>query len=269
MIKRTMKKTFTLLITFIGILTLTYSTLAFTITTPSYKADSTHLGTSTSNGSTQNFNNIRTTTTHQQGSNKDVTSPTYKANSGWFNLTVRTVLTADAALSDVSCSKDNLTTVQNCESLSYGDTITHFNATCSAGTGIDNVTFLLYNLEDNTTQFDNISYTYQINNNFIFNASYYIQDSGNWTLNVSCFANSIAVNSSKWRLPFGWLNISVLSPTGDIDAEKFNTFTFESLVECVGGECGDVNVTLDPQPQVETIEEKDLGLLGNFISSFL
>ncbi|MFC1769168.1 hypothetical protein ACFLZX_05380 [Nanoarchaeota archaeon] len=231
----------------IGMLLLVVSlAYAFDAETSSFSIDSFHQGSSGSNGSTTNFV-TRDTLTYEQGGNDDGETTSFEFNSGWFNLSLILVTDNIATINSVECSNDS-TNYYPCTNITYNMTITHIRVNCTAtGDNISNVRFNLFNQEDNTSYIDNVSYTYNTSDFFIYNASYLVQDSGNWNLTITCRAENNATQEQAWFLPWGLLNITLVTPVANTVAQLYEIFTFQSRVECEQGECGIINVTLDPE----------------------
>ncbi len=219
---------------------------AFEIATSSYSVDSFHHGSMGNDISTGN-NFARSTTTYEQGSNKDASTSNYKFNSGWFNITVTTETLGNTTINSVECSNDTIN-YYSCANMSYQNNITHIRVNCTAESGsISEVKYTLFNSPDNTNYIDNVSYTYQDGDYYILNSSYLIQDSGDWNLTVTCYGSGNDVDSTLWQLAWGWLDITLIQPAIDTSVQIYKFFTFQSRVECVSGECGTAEVTLDPK----------------------
>ena len=248
-----MKKTIFLIIFLISITTAS----AFTITSPNFKAESTHLGISASNFSTPTYNHISSLTTHQQPSNKNVTTPNFKLNSGFFNITVTPNVVNDVEIIAWECSNNNASSYTDCTNIVYADTITNIRTECSSGDDVSDVKFDLYNSPDNIYYIQDESYTFRVDDNFTLNTSFFVQDSGDWSLNITCTGNNNnPTNSTDWAIPWGTLNISIISPIGDIQGPLNRLINITTRVECIIGECGDVNVTLDPKkPTTQAIKD--------------
>src|SRR3989344_3626255 len=80
--------------------------LAGEITTDSYSIDTHHTGTATSGNSSTGSYGFRYTTTYEQGSNRDVASVSYSANSGWLNNSLYT--NNDELAEELVCDSNNL-----------------------------------------------------------------------------------------------------------------------------------------------------------------
>ena len=163
------------------------------------------------------------------------------------------------SVGNIQCSNDTANYF-GCDTLSYGTNITHIRATCTnLAANIDEVRFTLFNEEDNVNYVNNVSSTFNVSEIFTYNSSFVLQDSGNWTLSVSCSSGGNLESSAvNFSLPFGNISIALLDPLADMSVLLNEFFTFSANVTCVGGECGVVNVTLDPEEvicsEVETCE---------------
>ena len=267
--KQTLMQKYNLI--FIGILLvltlfLISSAFALTINTTSFNVDSIHLGTSgTGNISTTNYQ-ARDTITYQQASTSNLQTTSYTANSGWFFIESTSV--GEVNITDIFFSNEsvfNFSNVFNSANITYDMNLTYIGVNCTAATGnVVNVTFSLFNTEDNITYINTTGYTYRLNESgnftdlYILNASFQVRDSGNWTLNVSCFASGGGLtdkDANIWEIAWGAIQINLIQPLVDTSVQIYEFFTFSANVTCSGGECGIVNVTLDPE-EVNCVEEE-------------
>jgi len=236
------------------------SVSAINISTSSYSVNSTHLGTSgTGNISTTNYQ-ARDTITYQQAGTRNIVTTSYTANSGWFSVATQTV--GSVNITNIFFSNEsvfNYSNVFNSANITYDINLTYIGVNCTALSGsVANVTFSLFNTEDNITYVNETGYTYNIGSLYIYNASYQIRDSGNWTLNVTCSASSGGQtdrDASLWEIAWGTIVINLINPVIDRAVQLYQFFTFSANVTCTGGECGFVNVTLDPY-EVGCVEEE-------------
>ena len=245
---------------------------ALTINTTSYTVNSTHLGASGSGNITTSSYNARDTITYQQAGTRNVLTTSYQANSGWFTVEAKEV--GSVNVTEIFFSNEtvfNYSNVFNQSEITYNMTLEYIGVNCTPITGsVVNVTFRLYNVEDNTDYINTTGYTYQVNESgnltslYILNASYRIRDSGNWTLNVSCYASGGGLtdrDASLWEIAWGVIQINLIQPLIDTSVQIYQFFTFSANVTCSGGECGIVNVTLDPEEchEVESCENITIG----------
>ncbi len=237
-----------LLLTFLLLLSIFSFTFGYVGNSSSYQITSIHTGTVGGSGTSSSYSQ-RFTTTYQQPSGSGETT-SYELNVGWFGLT--TVVNGNATINSVECSNDTIH-YYSCDRMLYGMNITHIRVNCTSLTSnITDVRFTLYNRPDNISYINNVSYTYRIGDYYILNSSFLLVDSGEWNLTVVCEANtsppSMDVNTTVWNLPFGHINITVLSPPNGSEVIQNQMFEYHVLVQCIGGECGIVNLTLDPEP---------------------
>jgi hypothetical protein len=151
-------------------------------------------------------------------------------------------------MNGVECSNDTAN-YYSCTQMQYNANVTHIKVNCSAeNSNVTTVSFRMYNTPDTTYYINQTNYTYKSGDLYILNSSYKLQDSGEWNLTVTCgnSAGNSTTNSTNWTLPWGWVNVSLVSPSSDANVTKDQFFAFTSSVRCERGECGTVNVTLDP-----------------------
>ena len=166
-----------------------------------------------------------------------------------YTLTIADV--GNITINSWSCSNDSTVNWYDCSDMKSGMNITHMRANATIENGIiANVKFNLYNLEDNVSYISNEVYTYKSGDYYVLNSSYEIRDSGNWTLNVTGISVNVVVNSTAWEIDWGSLAIDWVNPLANRAIQIYELFTFEANVSCSGGECGVVNVTLDPEEVV-------------------
>jgi hypothetical protein len=168
-------------------------------------------------------------------------------NIGWFNLTYDAGVVT-LTMNGVECSNDTAN-YYSCTQMQYNANVTHIKVNCSAeNSNVTTVSFRLYNTPDTTYYINQTNYTYKSGDLYILNSSYKLQDSGEWNLTVTCgnSAGNSTTNSTNWTLPWGWVNVSLVSPSSNTNVTKDQFFTFRSSVRCERGECGTANVTLDP-----------------------
>ena len=188
-------------------------------------------------------------------------------NIGWassnYSLAIRN-LTSDIILSDLSCSEDSAASWKDCDSFSYGEEITHIRVKASLDIGnISSVKFNLYNVDDNSSYIENASSTYNASNYYVLNSSYDLVDSGNWTLVAYATeedGNATSTNSS-WNFSYGWFNVTLVNPSVNTNVTYHGLFNFNISVGCFGGECDEINLTLDPEEmnvsENETVVENE------------
>ncbi|NJL44113.1 MAG: hypothetical protein HC945_02230, partial [Nitrosarchaeum sp.] len=135
-----------------------------------------------------------------------------------------------------------------CDSLLYQDDFAAVRTNCTSQSGgsITNVTFTFRNINDNKIYFS-ATETSLTGGYFLHDpADFTLSDSGDFSLSITCRENPETTEDINWTIPFGNLTATVLAPTFDQDIPYAGTFVFTSRVTCTGGECGDINFTLDP-----------------------
>ncbi len=73
-----------------------------------------------------------------------------------------------------------------------------------------------------------------------------IYDSGLFNLHITCRENPVMEEDINWSIPYGNLSAQLISPSTHVNVTRNRFFNFTARVTCSGGECGDVNATLDP-----------------------
>jgi len=239
---------------------------AVDVSTTSYSVDSYHLGSAGDDLNTSSYS-VRFTTTYQQAGTKSGSTASYTFNSGWFNVSVsvQAEVTGNATINQVFFSNEsifNYSNVFNQSEIVYDMNLNYIGTNCTAQTGsIDNVTFRLFNVEDNVNYINTTAYTFNTTGDlYVLNSSYQIRDSGNWTLFVSCqgSSGSPVTNTTLWEIAWGTIQVNLINPVVDTTVQIYQFFTFSANVTCSGGECDVINVTLDPEevPVEETPAEE-------------
>jgi hypothetical protein len=136
-----------------------------------------------------------------------------------------------------------------CSQIHYGETITRVraNVTDTDGT-ISSVRFRLLNLPDSQEFFNNIG-TNAGSGWYIYdNSDLLIQNSGDFRLTVTATDDDTAQSSadSTWLVPWGTLSASLINPAQNCSVYQNQAFIFQARLTCQGGECGDIQATLDP-----------------------
>lgn len=162
-------------------------------------------------------------------------------------------------INEVQC-QENGSTWALCSNVAFLDYLTAVRVNCTDADGsISNVTFLFNNTEDTYIYFNNVTTTYD-NGWWVFNNSdITMNNSGTFNLYVTCTDNTSvsATDLTNWTLPWGTLSVSLVDPTSNTNVEYNQFFSFTAQVQCIGGECGNVEATLDPI----TTETADAGLI--------
>ncbi len=153
-------------------------------------------------------------------------------------------------ISNIQCEINSAGNWQLCNTILYGSVVQQVRTNCTDSDGsVLSVNFTLHNTEDNSDLIFGVGnqnvnvWTYDIPN-----PDYTTTDSGGMTFTVACQDNAGAVttNTSLWTILFGTLSSSLVYPTASVNVTQNQFFWFNSSVTCSGGECGNVNATLDP-----------------------
>ena len=153
----------------------------------------------------------------------------------------------ELGISNIECQKNNSIWI-NCSDIKYNDNLTKIRVNCTNyDIGNKNVTWVnitFKNVVKNTTIF---------NSNASFSSGYWVYDnndiimnSGEFSINVTCGNQT---NMTKkyvgLSIPFGNLEPYLIYPTKNKSVTRNEFFNFTSGVRCVGGDCGNVNATLN------------------------
>ena len=151
---------------------------------------------------------------------------------------------------DVECEINTSDNWQPCTSALWNQTILRVRANCtSSASEVSYVTFNLTNVPDSATKINSSNATSHSGDYWIYNNSdLKIADSGKWNLTIGCYdVYSVSdTNTTSWIVPWGVLNATWVSPTTHTNVSQNASTGFISRVECLIGECGDINVTIDP-----------------------
>lgn len=162
---------------------------------------------------------------------------------------------------------------QPCTNLGYGESLMEMRSNCSDSDGtVSSVFFELRNVEDSKVIVDG----YGINGlgnvwNFDF-ANFALNDSGNMELGVTCLDNlgGIGTSTNSWFVNWGQLVSVINSPSSvSTNVSQYSTFLFNTGFTCVGGECGNVTVTLDPTVQIAIAQGSDDVCVGHANSNYM
>ncbi|MBU0758374.1 MAG: DUF2341 domain-containing protein, partial [Nanoarchaeota archaeon] len=153
-------------------------------------------------------------------------------------------------INNVQCAINTTTNWQNCAATLWNDTITQVRVNCTdSDADVSYVTFNLTNVPDSATKFISINATTVSGDWWIYdNSDYKISDSGQFNLTTVCFDESSNSDSNltTWSIAWGYLNASWITPTSSTNISQYAFSTFTSTVTCLQGECGYINVTIDP-----------------------
>ncbi len=135
-----------------------------------------------------------------------------------------------------------------CSSATYYKNFSAVRTNCSSPSGMMNATFNLTNIPDNNLFYNNLT-TVNSSGYLTFDQQdINITDSGEWRLYVKCIdANSqIVTGLANWTVAWGSLSAVLVNPDSNTNVQQKAFFSFSSKVTCSGGECGNINATLDP-----------------------
>jgi hypothetical protein len=159
------------------------------------------------------------------------------------------------------------------------------NRTITVDTIAPNITLITPENESEWNTSSTVTFTYNVTDALspITNCSLYVNESymqdndsisstqntfqqqlgdGNYTWFVYCLDQSgNSQNSSTYNLsvlvPYGSLNVSWITPIANINVNHNEFFLMTVNVSCEGGDCGNVTITLDPEPINETNETEE------------
>ena len=142
----------------------------------------------------------------------------------------------------------------NCTTIKFGNTITAIRTSCysqNLGNNVSNISYMLMDIEQNITYF-NITTANNTGGYFIYNLSstgnLTITDSGSYNLDIICRDIKESNQDINWTVPWGNYSVALLSPNVPTNVTQNRFFNFSVNVSCIGGECGNASVTLDPAP---------------------
>ncbi|MGV8162915.1 MAG: CARDB domain-containing protein [Candidatus Nanoarchaeia archaeon] len=160
------------------------------------------------------------------------------------NVTI--LLTSPPVVNSIQCMEFG--SWVNCSNLGFNDVLQGVRVNCTSSSGVvSNVTFNFSNTPDAQTYFKETVYT-STAGFWVYNETVTLNNSGEFRVDVLCADNNSQSTSSyvSWSLPWGTINISLINPSSNAFVEQNDFFNFSAQIECVGGECGRVEVTLDP-----------------------
>jgi hypothetical protein len=153
-------------------------------------------------------------------------------------------------LRDVQCEENN-SFWEDCSGIAYGDVLTRVRVNCtSLNSTLVSASFSLENMPDLRYFYLNSSNTSAGGGMLVYdNVDLPVEDSGVWNLTASCrdLSGESTTGSVVWEVPWGTLEGYLIEPDSSINASRHSFFRFSSGVRCLGGECGSVNATLDPE----------------------
>jgi len=157
-----------------------------------------------------------------------------------------TIITDEPVINKIECN--NGTNWINCSDIGYADNLHQVRANVTdIADNINLVNFGLKNINDDKTLFMG-SHNYNEGDWHYYTYDNKIVDSGEFNLTVTAYdSNDYTVTDNvNWTIDWGILNVSLINAS-DRNVTKNSEFTMGARVECVGGECGDVEVGLDPE----------------------
>ena len=119
------------------------------------------------------------------------------------------------------------------------------------------VNFTVCEVYDDVCRFSDMNFTSIEGGYYVYdNIDQVIDDSGDW--NASVIAGNSTHNSEitqTWSVPWGWLDVDIITPTTNISVVQNNTFNLTAKVTCMGGECASEGETLklwaDPSGKIK------------------
>ena len=177
-----------------------------------------------------------------------------------YSSNVSILASVPPVISAISCLKNNAIWVP-CSSIIYNTTLSKVSANCTSRLNTPvSVWFNLTNVDDSHSFFSGTTYDNSSGLWVFDNPDVLITDSGVFNLSVVCAdANGTSgYSSTNWTVPWGVLTVTLISPNSSINVTSRQFFNFTSRVTCTGGECGNINVTLDPYKEYFYSFENDM-----------
>ncbi|MCK4999108.1 MAG: hypothetical protein KAS23_06225, partial [Anaerohalosphaera sp.] len=155
----------------------------------------------------------------------------------------------------------------DCQSVLYGDNLQkiRINSTDPQGDTPD-VNLRLTNVPDSHNYVD--SPVAGTGGNYIYDTNLIINDSGQWQIEVNSTDSegNTTTEIINWNVPWGRMEGTIASPTGDLTVNKSDSFDVSGTIECLDGECPDAKVTLRLNEPVELFYDdgspEDYGDIG-------
>ncbi|MBS3052067.1 MAG: hypothetical protein J4428_01695 [Candidatus Aenigmarchaeota archaeon] len=196
----------------------------------------------------------------------------------WKNITsMRTdtttvIIQEPSNITALECEINSTGRWERCQNLTYSSTLLRTRVLCPSYVNVTSMSMKLQNVEDNALLNSASNTSVGADNYWLVANNYQITDSGTMNLTVSCYVNN-ALHSSrtvKWFIPFGTLKPIMISPYTENATnyvEKDEMFSFSFGVRCVGGECGNVNLTADPESSTTSPSYKVKSSFNNVLSN--
>jgi len=174
---------------------------------------------------------------------------------------------APPVINEVQCYRNNTDWV-DCTLLAFNEVFSGVRVNCTSATqAVANVTFNFTNIPDSNLIFDNTTTT-NSSDWWEFYINTTMNNSGEYELYATCNDNNSRTDSElvNWSLPWGTLVGTLIDPADNTNVQQYAFFNFISQISCVGGECGDVNATLDPYTTImsDDFDGDDISAYGNF-----
>lgn len=154
--------------------------------------------------------------------------------------------------SDFECELNSPGNWQDCANIKFGDTLRQVRATCIEGDNpIQNAEFKFENLDDNKIIFQ----AFQSGSNpiTIDLDDLSIEDSGTLREEVKCHDTGGMFGQivNEIGLPWGEITLQHVAPADGTIVSDGDQIEFTVQVSCQTGECGDMQLTLDPQIEID------------------
>ena len=193
--------------------------------------------------------------------------PTGEENTTWDFFTIYTPTTYSNYLNGTETNKVSITILgailpqinqlecndgsswQSCSNIQYNDILDQVRVNCTTPNGsIVSANLNLKNIQDNNIFFDSTAtqqngwWTYD-------NTDFIIEDSGDWKLTAACVDHEGIQGDGHfdWLVDWGHLQPYLINPTQSTNVNQNQFFNVSTGVRCITGECGDIDVTLDPE----------------------
>ncbi len=134
---------------------------------------------------------------------------------------------------------------KDCTQAQYGDLLSTVRIDAQDRQGLPQVHLTLLNIPDQQTFIDELlSYD---GNFFTTDPNLVIADSGNWQMDVLVQDSNLNTveKSLAWNVPWGDLSGSITEPSNIVSVPKGSSFNITTDVQCLGGECPDVQISLN------------------------
>jgi len=146
----------------------------------------------------------------------------------------------------IECQKNN--SWVNCSDMKYNDYLTKIRVNCTNyDFGDKNITNVTISFKNNNLTIFEGSARYDNSGFWVYDNDDTRLSSGEFIIDAACSNETKTTrNFVKWNISFGILEPYLIYPTKNKNVMKNKFFNFISGVRCIGGDCGNVNATLDP-----------------------